>query len=134
MEARAVVEEAFAAVAAADIDRLLERFAPDCVFEDVPSGDVATGRDGLRAVMDDYYAGLPDYHVAEARFIVDGSDVAVELVLAGTHQGSFLGHSATRGMISWKACATYTVDQARGVITHERYYYDSASLISQLSG
>jgi steroid delta-isomerase-like uncharacterized protein len=126
------VEHLLELVKAGDVDGVAECFALDCVFVDVPSGDTAIGRESLRTLMVDYYAGLPDYHAEIERLIVDANIVAVELTLKGTHRGPFMGCEASGRQVSWRACAVYDLALDDGLVTKETYYYDAGDLMSQL--
>ncbi|MGV1047584.1 MAG: ester cyclase [Solirubrobacterales bacterium] len=127
-----VVEAAYAAVRAREMDRLLALFGADCRFEDVPTGELASGRESLRSYMDAQWESVPDFHVERSRLLGDGEHVAAELVLAGTHAGEFLGVPGSGQSIRWRAAAFYRVSERTSEITAETYYYDLQTLQDQL--
>jgi steroid delta-isomerase-like uncharacterized protein len=128
------IDALYAAVRNRDLERVLDMFTEDCVFIDIASpGNPIAGRDGLRALMEETWLGLPDYRPENERLICEGHRVAVELELVGTHRGEYLGHQPTNKEIRWPACATYELTDGNERATREVYYYDSASLISQLA-
>ena len=64
-----------------------------------PDGELR-GRDGLKALFDDYRSGLPDLNVAIDDLVVSGNKVATSIKLTGTHSGDFLGIRATGKLLS----------------------------------
>jgi steroid delta-isomerase-like uncharacterized protein len=132
MTASAVVLDVFAAVAVRDVDRLVARFSPRCVFEDVPARTTAVGRRQFQAYMEDLWTSLPDFHVERCELVADATSVAAQLVLGGTHRGSLLAVEPSNRPISWRAAAFYRVDRRRGMVTREAYYYDVAELTRAL--
>jgi steroid delta-isomerase-like uncharacterized protein len=130
--ASAVVRDVFAAVAERDVGRLVARFSPRCVFEDVPAGTTAVGRTQFQAYMEDLWSSLPDFHVERCELVADATSVAAQLVLGGTHRGCFLAVEPSNRPISWRAAAFYRVDRQRRMVTRETYYYDVAELTRTL--
>jgi len=135
MSAVEVVTEVFAAVREHDVERMVSLFAEDCVFEDVPAGSIASGVDEFRAYMEEVWVGIPDFHVEECKLVGDDGYVAGELLLAGRHEGEYLGIAPDKPKpIQWRAACFYTVDPVRRVVTHETYYYDLGNLRQTLGG
>jgi steroid delta-isomerase-like uncharacterized protein len=58
------------------------------------------GRDGLKALFDDYRSGLPDLNVAIDDLVVSGDKVVTSIRLTGTHSGDLLGIPATGKLLS----------------------------------
>jgi steroid delta-isomerase-like uncharacterized protein len=127
-----VVRDVFAAVAERDVDRLVARFSPRCVFEDVAAGTSARGRRQFQTYMEDLWTSLPDFHVERCELVADEKTVAAQLLLGGTHRGSFLSVAPTQRTIFWRAAAFYRVDRRHGMVTRESYYYDLAGLTATL--
>ncbi len=123
-----VVQSVFELLRRGELDALVALYSPTCRFEDVATGEIVIGQDGLRSLLLEYWKGLPDFHVADAHFIESDPWVAVELQLEGTHLGTFLGYKPTGRRIRWRACAVYSVDTDLGVVNTEAYYYDSKGL------
>jgi steroid delta-isomerase-like uncharacterized protein len=128
-----IVNSVFERLQRGDLDALLALYTPACTFVDMASGETSSGTDALRLLLVDYWTGLPDFRVAEAQFIEADPLVVVELVLQGTHRGTFLGYPATGRQIRWRACAVYSIDPDRNLVNTEAYYYDSQTLRDQLA-
>ena len=96
------IEALYAAVRNHELERICDMFTEDCVFVDIASPDAPiTGRDGLRALMEETWSGLPDYRPENERLICEDHRVAVELELVGTHRGDYLGYPPTDREIRW---------------------------------
>jgi steroid delta-isomerase-like uncharacterized protein len=132
MDPRGVIESAYKAVTSGDLVSLVELFSVDCVFVDVTEPTPAVGRAAFAALMEETLDVLPGFRPENPRFVVDGNRVAVELDMAATHRGEFLGVLGTGREIRWPASAFYTVDTERGQITREVFYYDAQSLRASL--
>ncbi|RFF31051.1 ester cyclase [Wenzhouxiangella sediminis] len=59
-----------------------------------PDGELR-GRDGLKALFDDYRGGLPDLNVVIDDLVVSGDKVVTSIRLTGTHSSDLLGIPAT---------------------------------------
>ncbi|AKS42552.1 ester cyclase [Wenzhouxiangella marina] len=64
-----------------------------------PGGELR-GRDGLKALLDDYRSGLPDLNVLIDDLVASGDKVVTSIRLTGTHSGNFLGLPATGKLLS----------------------------------
>ncbi len=58
------------------------------------------GRDGLKALFDDYRSGLSDLNVVIDDLVVSGDKVVTSIRLTGTHSGDLLGIPATGKLLS----------------------------------
>ena len=59
----AVLDQWATAWSSHDIDRVLGLFTEDCVYEDVPTGAVNTGKDALRAFASFFFSVAPDFKI-----------------------------------------------------------------------
>ncbi len=131
--AKEFIGKVYETVRRRDIDALVELFSDDCVFVDVALSESAEGRAAFRAYMDETFAGMPDFRPETWTFLEHGDRVAAELVLSGTHLGTFMGYPPTNRVVRWQASAFYTLTPAHDSVVREVYYYDLASLTSQLA-
>lgn len=133
-DAKDFIAHVYQAVRARDVDALVELFSEDCVFIDVALSESAQGRAAFRAYMDETFLGMPNFQPESWTFVAEGDHVAAELVLTGTHLGSFMGHPPTERVVRWLASAFYTLTPEHDRVVREVYYYDLASLTNQLAG
>ena len=131
-DATTFLARVYETVAARDLDALVDQFAADCVFVDVPLADTSRGRVAFRAYMEETFRGMPDFRPERWEFVAEGDRVAAELVLVGTHAGEFMDHPATGRVVRWAASAFYTLNAAHDQVVREVYYYDLRSLEMQL--
>lgn len=127
-----IVRRAYDAVKRRDLDDLLTIFSPDCMFIDATEPETVQGHAAFAEYMNATWDAFPDFHPAEASFCCRDNVVAAELVLAGTHEGPFLGVEPSGAMVRWNAAAFYTIDEERHQIVREAYYYDAATLRAEL--
>ncbi|HEV7712978.1 MAG TPA: ester cyclase [Asanoa sp.] len=78
-----------------DIERVLDLYIDDCVFEDVTLSAVLHGKDELRTFVTDGFAAIPDFtYQVRSRFATSQWAV-IEWTMSGTHRGDFPGMPAT---------------------------------------
>jgi ketosteroid isomerase-like protein len=75
MDIRAALKELCDAFNAHDLDRILRRFADDCVLEmprgDRPWGSRFEGKEAVRQALAGRFEGLPDLHYGHEEHFVD---------------------------------------------------------------
>lgn len=130
---KSFIEKVYRTVQEADLDRLAQYFAEDCVFIDMTQPEPARGREALRSYMRETWQGLPDFRPESWALIAEGNEVAAELQLVGKHEGEFLGYPPTGRVVRWPASAFYQLTPSGDQIARETYYYDVATLTAQLS-
>lgn len=85
-----------------DIDRLLEFFTDDCVYEDVALGRINKGKEELRKFAEETFETFPDFGVVDERGVFGASHgrFASEWTMSGTHEGDQPGFPATHKRFS----------------------------------
>jgi steroid delta-isomerase-like uncharacterized protein len=89
-----------------DIDRLSALFAEDVLFEDVPLGVVARGRDEMKALFTGTWASIPDFAMRLESVMTEYDLGGAEWIMSGTHLGDFPRLPASGASISIRAVAT----------------------------
>jgi steroid delta-isomerase-like uncharacterized protein len=112
-----------------DLEAVLAYYTDDVFFHDV-SARPCRGKDEMRQFMAVFYRGFPDLHIEIRNVIAQGSLVAAEYDLLGTHTGTFLEHPASGRSFRIPAVSIYEHDGE--LFTRETVYYDSADLFAQL--
>jgi steroid delta-isomerase-like uncharacterized protein len=114
-----------------DPERVLALFADDCVFEDVPFGVVARGKEELRSFANRAFAAVPDFKYGlRARFAVSQWAV-IEWKMSGTHKGDLPGMPPTGKRFSSVRGLTI-LELVAGKIRRESDYWDAATLMKQV--
>lgn len=130
-ERLSVVEEHVRQENRHDLDGILATFGEDPRHKDEPWGDRHEGRDGVRAYYEDLLRALPDLHIDVHQRHVTAEHVALEVVISGTHGGSWRGLPRTGRPVEFPVCAVFSFD-ADGKLAGERIYYDRATVLGQL--
>ena len=94
-EANIAAQQKFGeAVNSGELDLLDDLVAEDAVDND-PAPGQGLGPAGYKMFFGEMIAAFPDLHVAVERLVANDTDVAFAYTLTGTHQGPFMGHSAS---------------------------------------
>src|ERR1700674_2219076 len=129
---RTVVEHAFEAMTAQDIDRLVALVTPDCDWVD--AGTRIQGPDQLRAYMQAFYTAFPDFGLAIQHSVESGDTVAAETRFTGTHTGPLRLPSGevppTGKPISLEGCDY--IEVVGGKIKSWHSYANMAAFMAQL--
>jgi steroid delta-isomerase-like uncharacterized protein len=121
----------WAAVWSSDPAQVETIYAPDAVLEDVATGVVYNGSDGVAAHVAEIRAGLPDAVYTVSSGFVAGDRAALEYVFSGAYTGQLPGLSAGAGQpISARGAALFEL--ADGSIVRESHYYDAYGFLIQL--
>ena len=114
-----------------DFDAVIDTFSHPR-YELVPSGQVHDGEAAVRAYFRETRTAFPDQRneLIELRHADDA--VVVEFWLLGTHRGPLLGIAPTGRAFRCRMAALFLFEGAR--ITCERVYFDSATILRQLTG
>jgi steroid delta-isomerase-like uncharacterized protein len=114
-----------------EFDATLETFSHPR-YEIVPTGDVYDGPDEVMGYYQESRAAFPDQRneVISLRHADDA--VIVEFDLKGTHRGPLRGFEPTGREFTCRMIAIFEFDDDR--IVCERVYFDSATILAQLSG
>ena len=132
--AKAFMTRVYETVRARDLEGVVGLFSEDCVFVDITQPEPSQGRAAFRAYMEETFVGMPDFRPEQWEFIAEGDHVAAELILEGTHSGPLFGYAPTNRAVRWAASAFYVLNPEHDQVIREVYYYDLASLTSQLAG
>lgn len=116
------------------VDPILELYAEDAIFFDAGAGPTTIrGREAIgRDVFEPLFAGVPDFNVETVHMVGDDRLVLCEVVLRGTHTGTFSGIEATGRSLKWHSAGTWEIGPD-GRFTREGYFYDTAALLSQIT-
>jgi steroid delta-isomerase-like uncharacterized protein len=112
-----------------DLDAVMDTFGDQASFlaNDVLHG----GRDAVRAFYAEFFRGFPDLRFEIMHLHAGDEAIPVELVLSGTHTGTWFGVPPTGRRFEMPACAVFIFDE-HDRIAGERGYFDSALMLRQL--
>ena len=113
------------------LEGVLSTFGKDAHYQDEAWGDSYAGRDGVRSYYEQLMVALPDLEIQVQRQHVTDDNVLLEVLICGTHLGSWRGLPATGRRVEVPLCAVYTFDDGDR-LAGERIYYDRATVLRQL--
>jgi len=90
----------------------------------------APGREGLKAVILQMRSAFPDIHWAVDEMVAEGDKLVTRFTWTGTHQGEFLGVSATGRPVSIKGIVVDTLEG--GKMVDSRMLLDVLGMMMQL--
>jgi steroid delta-isomerase-like uncharacterized protein len=112
-----------------DLDAVMATFGTTCSF--LANNELHEGRDAVRAFYGEFFRGFPDLRFEIKSLHVGEEAISVEMVLSGTHSGTWFGMPATGRHFEMPACAVFIFDEEDRIIG-ERGYFDSALMLRQL--
>ena len=125
----ALVEAIYQAFNTGDVGGLDRAVSEDFVDHMALPG-TRPGREGLKEAVAIFRAGLPDMMIDVQEIVIEGDLVAVRQITTGTHEGDFLGVSATGRHVSFPAFDMYRVEGGR--VVESWHVEDLLSALGQL--
>ncbi|HUA15302.1 MAG TPA: ester cyclase [Verrucomicrobiae bacterium] len=114
-----------------DLEGVLSTFGDTAQYDDQPWNDHFHGRDGVRQFYGQLMQALPDLEIDVQRQYATEDAVLVEVIIRGTHLGSWRGLPSTGRRVEFPLCGVYTFD-SRDRLAGERIYYDRGTVLRQL--
>ena len=112
-----------------DLDAVMDTFGHTCSF--LANNELHEGREAVRAFYAEFFSGFPDLRFDIKTLHVGEEAIPVEMVLSGTHTGTWFGIPPTGCHFEMLACAVFIFDE-HDKIAGERGYFDSALMLRQL--
>jgi steroid delta-isomerase-like uncharacterized protein len=113
-----------------DMQRLLQIFTEDAVYEDVTMGEVNRGGAAIKAFGEGFLAGFPDVTFELRSSFANGVNGGAEWVLRGTHTGNMPNMPATNKRIEVRGASVF--DFAGDKIRRCSDYWDMVTFLKQL--
>jgi steroid delta-isomerase-like uncharacterized protein len=114
-----------------DLRSVLDTFGESARYQDEAWKLEYPGREGVRAYYEQLMTALPDLRIEVKHLHVTDDAVLVEVVIRGTHLGSWRGLPTTGRRVEVPLCGLYTFDESDR-LAGERIYYDRATVLRQL--
>jgi len=129
----AVVREHMEAENVHDFETVMKTFAHPR-YEIIPTGQIHDGDVAVRQYFRDTRAAFPDQRNEGISLRHADDAVVTEFWLLGTHRGPLLGIAPTGRSFRVRMVALFLFEEAGDRIVCERVYFDSASMLRQLTG
>ncbi len=97
-----------------NLDKVMGYFTADAVYEDVATGDLATGKDAVRAFAKKFLDNTPGVRVDPTSVLVGDASAAVEWTM-----------SAGTGSEAWSVRGVAIIEHSGGRITKATDYWNS---------
>jgi steroid delta-isomerase-like uncharacterized protein len=114
-----------------DLEGVLRTFGDSARYDDEPWDEHHEGRDGVRAFYQQLMKALPDLEIDVQRRHVTDDAILVEVIIRGTHLGSWRGLLPTGRRVELPLCGVYTFD-ADDRLAGEKIYYDRGTVLRQM--
>lgn len=114
-----------------DLEGVLRTFGDGAHYDDEAWGEHHEGLSGVRSFYEQLMAALPDVQIEVQKRYVTKDAVVMEVMIRGTHLGTWRGLPATGRRVEIPLCGIYTFD-ARDRLAGERIYYDRGTVLRQL--
>jgi steroid delta-isomerase-like uncharacterized protein len=118
------------AESAFNMEATLATLTEQCLFEDVPTGELYRGHDGVRAYYREWWDAFGNTPVGSKRYIPNENCLIVETHFVGIHRGSYRGMAPTGRPINLPVAIVVSFKD--GLMSGERFYYDRATLLNQI--
>jgi steroid delta-isomerase-like uncharacterized protein len=128
---KGTIERALAAYNRHDGTGFAECFTENGVLRPVATGEMAEGREQIKAMMEEVWRAFPDWTL-DSRGLYDcGDAVWVAWTITGSHEGEFRGIPPTHRRFEMPGCSHFTL-AADGLIAQDDVYHDSATVLRAL--
>jgi steroid delta-isomerase-like uncharacterized protein len=114
-----------------DLAGVLGTFGEGARYDDEPWNEHYTGQRGVGQFYTQLMKALPDLEIDVQRRHISDDAILLEVIIRGTHLGSWRGLPATGRRLEFPLCGVYTFDAADR-LGGERIYYDRGTVLRQL--
>jgi steroid delta-isomerase-like uncharacterized protein len=113
-----------------DVEAILRLFTDDCIYEDVPTGAINSGKDALRGFAQYFFVVSPDFKIEMSTQFNTETRAAGEFTFSGTQRGDMPGMPATGKPFSIRGATVLELENGR--IRRCTDYWDMAAFLRQL--
>jgi len=114
-----------------DLEGVIGTFGSDAEYEDSPWAQHYQGRDGVRQFYSQLMSAMPDLNIEVLRRHVSDETIVLEVMIRGTHLGTWRGLPGTGRKIAIPLCGIYTFD-GDDRLAGEKIYYDRGTVLRQM--
>lgn len=125
------VEEHVRAENEHDLGRVMRSFGADARYDDEPWDEHHEGPDQVTAYYETLFRALPDLRIEVQRRHLSDDAVILEVVIHGTHRGTWRGLPGTGRSVEFPLCGVFTFDD-QDRLAGEKIYYDRATVLRQI--
>jgi steroid delta-isomerase-like uncharacterized protein len=119
-----------AAWASHNVEKIVSFFTNDCIYEDVASGVVRSGKEELKTFIKNILIAFPDFKVEVKSFFVAGDWVGSEWIMTGTRTGPSPNLPNTKKKFSIRGASI--TELHGGKIKRNSDYWNMTSFLHQI--
>jgi steroid delta-isomerase-like uncharacterized protein len=114
-----------------DLEAVLATFGDAPHYDDEAWQEHHCGLAGVRSFYEQLMGALPNLQIEVQRRHITDDAILVEVVIRGTHLGSWRGLPPTGRHVEFPLCGVYTFD-SHDRLAGEKIYYDRATVLHQV--
>ena len=126
-----IVQEAFAALNAHDVDRYAALLDEGCVEETHARPTPVRGREAARAAMQEYLRVLPDLHFDLDLMVASGDQVFTRWLITGTYSDESMSPASSDPQLKEFGCTLSKL--GRNGIVHVWHYWETGYMPPHLA-
>ena len=123
-------EDYLAAWNSHDVEKTLSFFTDDCIYEDVPTGNVSRGKEELKAYISNTFAVFDDFKLEMKSSFIAGDWRGAEWIMSGRHTGDIPGIPTTGKSFSVRGASINELQE--GKIKRTSDYWNIVSFLQQV--
>lgn len=112
------------------IEKVLSFYSPEYIGDDVGQASLLRGREGLRAMLENYWGAFPDLRFKVVSTLVEGNRLVIVWVGEGTHQGTIMNIPPTGHTVEVRGVSILDVQD--GMIVRGQYIWDMAGMLRHM--
>jgi steroid delta-isomerase-like uncharacterized protein len=114
-----------------DLEGVIGTFGNRAEYEDSPWSKHYVGRDEVQLFYSQLMAAMPDLNIEVLRRHISDETIVLEVMIRGTHLGTWRGLPGTGRKIEIPLCGIYTFD-GDDHLAGEKIYYDRGTVLRQM--
>lgn len=127
---RDVVNAMIAALNAHDVDGMLDCYADDMEWYDIPLEQPVRGKAAVGAFLREMFVVFPDLRYVPEQIVCEDDHVVVQFRMLGTHRATYNGLPATGKAVEILSVSVITLRD--GLIISDHCYFDNAMILRQM--
>lgn len=113
-----------------DIEQVLGFYSSEYVGEDVGQAFLLRGREGIRAMLENYWKAFPDLEFTVTDTMIQDSRVVIVWMAEGTHQGTIMSIPPTGHRVAVRGVSIIDVED--GLVVRGQYIWDLAGMLRHM--
>src|SRR5262249_53374970 len=114
-----------------DANKVASWFAEDAVQLRVATGQLARGKEAIRAATQEIFNAFPDFHVKVRDLFSDGKSLCIECIFTRSQEGVCVGIAPTHRRSEAPTCLIFKCGD-HCLFVSETAYMDAATMLRQL--